>query len=60
MADEIKIYTLEEIGEILHITRRTLYSYVKSGKLKAVKIGKCWRVSENHLKEFLAKGTTEG
>lgn len=56
MAD-IKVYTLEEIAELLHITRRTLYSYVKEGKLKAVKVGKYWRVTEKNLEEFLSTGT---
>lgn len=58
MAD-IKVYTLEEIAELLHITRRTLYTYVKEGKLKAVKVGKYWRVTEKNLEEFLNKGTED-
>lgn len=57
MANELKVYTLEEIAELLHITRRTLYSYVKEGKLKGVKVGKYWRVTEKNLEEFLATGT---
>ena len=59
MANEIKVYTLEEIAELLHITRRTLYTYVKEGKLKAVKVGKYWRVTEKNLEEFLNKGTED-
>ena len=59
MATELKVYTLEEIAELLHITRRTLYTYVKEGKLKAVKVGKYWRVTEKNLEAFLAKGTEE-
>lgn len=59
MATEIKVYTLEEIAELLHITRRTLYTYVKEGKLKASKIGKYWRVTEKNLQEFIEKGTAE-
>lgn len=57
MANELKVYTLEEIAELLHITRRTLYTYVKEGKLKAVKVGKYWRVTEKNLEEFLERGT---
>lgn len=57
MSNEIKVYTLEEIAALLHITRRTLYTYVKEGKLKAVKVGKYWRVTEKNLEDFLAKGT---
>ena len=52
-----RIYTLDEIAEMLHITRRTLYTYIKEGKLQAVKIGQYWRVSETNLQSFLEKGT---
>lgn len=53
----IKVYTLNEVAEILQLTRRTLYSYIKDGKLKAVKIGKYWRVPEETLQQFIANGT---
>lgn len=56
---ELKVYTIDEIAELLHITRRTLYTYLKTGKLKAIKVGKYWRVTEENLKDFLSKGTVE-
>lgn len=56
MAD-IKVYTLDEVAEILKTTKRTLYTYVKDGKLQAVKLGKYWRVTEDNLQSFLDKGT---
>ena len=56
MAD-IKVYTLDEVAAILKVTRRTLYTWIKAGQLKAVKMGKYWRVSEQALQEFTAKGT---
>jgi len=52
-AIEIRLYGLQEIAEALNVTRRTLYNYLKQGKLKAVKIGKEWRVSEDNLHRFL-------
>jgi len=55
--EEIKVYTLKEVTDILKITRRSLYNYIKDGKLKAVKIGKYWRVSHDTLKDFVASGT---
>lgn len=51
-----KVYTLEELVDLLHVTRRTLYNYIKDGKLKAVKIGKYWRVREDQLRDFLSGG----
>lgn len=55
--EPIRVYTLDEVAEALKITRRTLYTYVKEGKLKAVKIGREWRVSEAALQDFINKGT---
>lgn len=56
MAD-IRVYTLDEVAEILKVTRRTLYNYIKAGTLHAVKMGKYWRVSEESLKTFVSRGT---
>ncbi len=50
---DLKVYTIEEVVAILRVTRRTVYTYIKEGKLKAVKIGKYWRVTEKALEEFL-------
>lgn len=54
---EIKVYTLDEVSNILKITRRSLYTYIKEGKLSAVKVGKYWRVTEESLQRFLSAGT---
>ena len=57
LKNELKIYSLKEVEEILQVTQRTLYNYIKEGKLKATKIGKYWRVSHEDLKQFIEKGT---
>lgn len=54
---DIKVYTLDEVAEILKVSRRTLYNYLKAKKLPAVKMGKYWRVSEENLKSFIESGT---
>lgn len=56
MAD-IKVYTLDEVAEILKVTKRTLYNYVKEGKLQAFKMGKYWRVTDENLQAFLSTGS---
>lgn len=57
---ELKVYTTDEIVDLLHVTRRSIYSYIKDGKLKAVKVGKAWRVTQENLEDFLSKGTEGG
>ena len=54
---ELRVYTIDEVVDLLHVTKRSIYSYIKDGKLKAVKIGKYWRVTQENLEEFLSKGT---
>lgn len=55
--NEIKVYTLTEVIDILKVTRKTLYAYIKSGKIKAIKIGRNWRITDESLREFLQHGT---
>lgn len=49
----IKLFTLTELEEVLGVTHRTLLNYVKEGRLKAVKVGGKWKVSEANLKAFI-------
>ena len=53
---EIKLYTVEEVTEILKVTQRTLYNYIKRESLKAVKIGKYWRIKVEDLEDFIDNG----
>jgi excisionase family DNA binding protein len=55
--EEFKLYTIEEITVILKVTQRTIYNYIKSGQLKAVKIGKYWRIRYSDFQELIEKGT---
>ncbi len=57
MAKDIEVYTLKEIEDLLHVTRRTLYNWIKSGQLKAFRIGKEWRVTRDALEKFMETGT---
>lgn len=57
--EELRLYTLKEVEDILKVKQRTLYSYIQSGKLKATKIGKYWRVKHADIAEFIDKGTAE-
>lgn len=59
MIDEFKVYSTEEVQEILKVTQRTLYNYIKEGKLRATKIGKYWRVKHNDLHDFINRGTNK-
>jgi len=55
--DSLKLYTIEEVSEILKVTPRTIYNYIKDGELEAVKIGKYWRVRHSALETFIDERT---
>lgn len=51
--DAIKLFSLVELEGVLGVTHRTLLTYVNTGKLKAVKVGGKWKVSEANLNRFV-------
>jgi len=51
-----KMYTISDLSKILGVDRRSIYRYLKDGKIKAVKFGRQWRISEADLKELLDRG----
>lgn len=55
---DFKLYTIEEVSEILKVTPRTIYKFIKNEQLKAVKIGKYWRITDTALQEFINNGTS--
>ena len=48
-----KYYTPEESAANLKVSRKTIYNWIQGGRLKAVKIGHFWRVSESELNRLL-------
>jgi excisionase family DNA binding protein len=50
---DLTLYTVKEVAIILKVTYRTVWNYIKAGKLKAGKIGREWKVAETDLREFV-------
>jgi len=49
-------YTPSEVADLLKVCRTTIWRYIRSGKLKAIKLSiKNYRISEKDLKRFLNK-----
>lgn len=51
----IVTYTTEETAEILGVTKRTLMTYLTSGKMVASKIGGRWAITDQQIKDFVTK-----
>ena len=49
-----RMYSLSEVAELANVTRRTLYSWIDSGYLEAVKIGGRWKVAPETMDRLTA------
>ena len=48
-----KFYSPITVAKMLEVSRLTVYRWIKSGKLKAVKVGGSVRIREEDLREFI-------
>ena len=51
--------TPREVAEALRVSDMTVYRLIKSGELRALRIGKSFRISEDDFDEYLAHRFTE-
>lgn len=52
MEDE-RFYTIKEVAELLKVSDGAVRKWLKSGKLKGIKLGRIWRIKKSDLEEFL-------
>ena len=49
------MFDMKTVAKILSVSRSTVYQLLKTGELKAVRVGRVRRVSQNHLVEYIMK-----
>lgn len=54
-----EFYTAEELATTLKLNVMTIYRYIKSGRLKAYKIGKEFRIDKAEFEKFLKLTSTK-
>jgi excisionase family DNA binding protein len=50
--------TVQELAERLEVSEATVRQWIKSGELRAIDIGKGWRVADTDLERFLTARET--
>jgi len=45
--------TVQELAERLEVAEATVRQWIKSGELRAIDIGKGWRIADTDLEHFL-------
>lgn len=55
MSNEVPtFYTIAETKNLLHVSQRTIYTYLKEGKLQGVKTAAgTWRIPQSSVLDFL-------
>lgn len=48
-----KLFTAQQVADYLQVDFRTVYLWLRSGKLKGIKVGRVWRITQSALDEFL-------
>lgn len=47
-----KVYTCEEVAERYSVELSTVWGWVRKNILKAIKVGRCYRIRESDLLDF--------
>ena len=47
------LYTVEEVADILHIGRSTVFNLIKENKLQSIKLGRSRRVPIDAMKAYV-------
>lgn len=54
-----RFLTVAEVADLLRVSTMTVYRLIKAGDLRALQVGKSFRVSEDDLDEFLTARYTQ-
>ena len=55
----VTAYTVKEVAEALHLSEATIRRYVKSGTIKAQKIGRKWYITDEILEDVITGKVTD-
>lgn len=55
-----RLLKCDEVAERYGVKVKTVWEWIRTGKLEAFSTGKIYRVSEKHLKEFEKRNSTKG
>ena len=56
----IKIYTVEELSKKLKASPRTIYEYIKEGRLDARRFGKKYQITQESLEKYFGISVSGG
>ncbi len=52
------VYTTDEAAEILKVSKKTIIRMIHAGRIRAVKLAREYRLTEEQIREFLEENST--
>ena len=49
------LYTPEEVARKVKVERQTVYHWLSSGRLRGLRVGSTWRITEEDLLNFMTR-----
>lgn len=56
MEENTKFYSLQEVADLLKVSKQSIYNWLKEGRIKAKKYGKEYRVTQEELNRLIKEG----
>jgi len=51
--NEGKLYNVDDAAELLSVKPATLREWIRAGKVKAIKLGGSWKISDTELRRLI-------
>ena len=48
-----RVYTPAQVAEELNVSQQSIYNWIASGRLRAIRVGRHWRIRAADLEEFV-------
>jgi len=55
-----RLLTVAEVAQVMRVSRMTVYRLIRRGQLKAIRVGRNYRVRENDLNSYLEEQAVTG
>ena len=56
---EARLLTVNEVADLLRVSRMTVYRMIKTGEMPAVRVGRSYRLREEDVHTYLTERYTE-
>ncbi len=56
---ESRFLTVQEVADLMRVSSMTVYRLIKSGEMRAARVGRSFRVREEDVNEYLEQSYTQ-